>query len=168
LGMNNDYSACTTWGIRENSYYLLDVHRGRWEFPQLLRVVRAQAERHQVKTILIEDANSGAALIQSLRQQSPFNVIRIQPKLDKMTRAAQQSAVFEAGRVYLPEAAPWLAEFERELLAFPNGRNDDQLDSAVQFLGWATARVRAAVPFVMPIVISVARRESQWDVPPWW
>jgi len=168
LGANNDYSACTTWGIHQNTYYLLDVHRGRWEFPELLRTVLAQAEHRQIKTVLIEDANSGAALIQSLRQTSSLNVIAVKPTLDKMTRAAQQSAAFEAGRVLLPEAAPWLVDFEKELLAFPNGRYDDQLDSAVQFLNWAAARVPHQVPIFMPDIFIIPRSDPRWDIPADW
>jgi hypothetical protein len=48
-----------------------------------------------------------------------------------------QSARFEAGQVYLSEQAPWLATFLHELLAFPKGRYDDQVDSVSQFLNWA-------------------------------
>jgi hypothetical protein len=32
------------------------------------------------------------------------------------------------GKVYLPRNAPWLAEFESELLSFPAGVHDDQVD----------------------------------------
>ena len=46
-----------------------------------------------------------------------------------------QSAKFGAGQVYLPERAPWLAEFEAELFAFPNGKHDDQVDTVSQVLG---------------------------------
>ena len=42
--------------------------------------------------------------------------------------------------VVIPEQADWLAEFKHELLAFPNGRNDDQVDSMVQFLDWISTR----------------------------
>ena len=35
---------------------------------------------------------------------------------------------------YLPEKAPWLAAFESEVAAFPNGKHDDQVDSLTQFL----------------------------------
>ena len=106
LGGDSDYSVGTTWGIQNNDYYLLDVLRGRWEYPDLLRTVKANAERHQVNTVLIEDANSGAALIQSLRQETRLNIVPVKVTLDKMTRAAQQSAAIEAGRVLLPEQAP--------------------------------------------------------------
>ncbi len=36
----------------------------------------------------------------------------------------------------LPESAPWPDEFKAEIMAFPNGRFDDQVDSLSQFLGW--------------------------------
>ena len=44
-----------------------------------------------------------------------------------------QSAVIENGFVFVPEEAPWLADYLAELTAFPAGRHDDQveLDRAV-------------------------------------
>ena len=141
---------------------MLDVLRGRWEYPDLLRSVKANADRQRVSTVLIEDANSGAALIQSLRQESRLNVVAVKVTLDKMTRAAQQSAAIEAGRILLPQEAPWLAELERELLAFPNGRHDDQVDSMVQFLYWAGERARYQVPIVAPIIVKIAR-SPEWS-----
>jgi hypothetical protein len=34
----------------------------------------------------------------------------------------------------LPESAPWLADLEAELFAFPGGKHDDQCDSISQAL----------------------------------
>jgi hypothetical protein len=31
--------------------------------------------------------------------------------------------------LYVPEAAPWYADFRAELLSFPAGRHDDQVDA---------------------------------------
>jgi len=45
---------------------------------------------------------------------------------------AVASAEFEAGHVLLPRRAPWLADFEAELFAFPGARHDDQCDSVSQ------------------------------------
>jgi phage terminase large subunit-like protein len=47
---------------------------------------------------------------------------------DKISRALTAAARLEAGTVYWPKEAPWLAEWESELLAFPNGRHDNQAD----------------------------------------
>jgi phage terminase large subunit-like protein len=51
-----------------------------------------------------------------------------------------QSAKVEAGHVYLPREADWLDTFLLELLAFPNGRYDDQVDSVSQFLKWSSSQ----------------------------
>ncbi len=45
--------------------------------------------------------------------------------------------MIEAGHVLLPKSAPWLDDFLLEVLAFPYGRFDDQVDSLSQFLTWA-------------------------------
>lgn len=154
IGSGNDYSVCTTWLLRKGIYFLLQVHRGQWEFPDLLRRVRSHATDHGASTILIEDANSGAALLQSLKHQGGLNVIGIKAQLGKQDRAAQQTAVFEAERVLLPRDAPWLAMFEAELLGFPNARYDDQVDSVVQFLHWAEARLRSTSRCIVPVSIT--------------
>lgn len=55
---------------------------------------------------------------------------------DKVTRMSNQSAQIEAGRVLLPVETSWLGDFQNEVLQFPDGRYDDQVDSMSQFLGW--------------------------------
>jgi hypothetical protein len=44
--------------------------------------------------------------------------------------------MIENGFVYIPETAPWLAEYLHEMTVFPNGKHDDQVDSTAQFLDW--------------------------------
>ena len=60
------------------------------------------------------------------------------PEGDKVMRMSAQSAKIEAGYVLLPERAPWLQDFRTEILQFPHGRHDDQVDSLSQFLMWIT------------------------------
>jgi hypothetical protein len=62
------------------------------------------------------------------------------PRFDKEARFLAQSARAEAGQVHVPQDAPWLAGWLDELLAFPNGRHDDQVDSASQALDYLTWR----------------------------
>ncbi len=133
-GAENDWSVCSTWLIEKNVYYLLDVVRGRWDFPTLRSRALALADLHRPQRILIEDVGTGTALIQELKKHARF-AIAVRPERDKVTRMSIQSAKFEAGQVYLPERAPWLAEFEAELFAFPNGKHDDQVDTVSQVLG---------------------------------
>jgi predicted phage terminase large subunit-like protein len=56
--------------------------------------------------------------------------------MDKVTRMSVRSPAIEAGQFHLPASAPWLADFEAELLSFPNGRFDDQVDTVSQLLNW--------------------------------
>ena len=67
-------------------------------------------------------------------------VHRIQPEGNKATRAAAITNLIEEGRVFLPRQAGWLETFRNELLQFPNGRHDDQVDSMVNFLRWETRK----------------------------
>ena len=48
-----------------------------------------------------------------------------------------QLGLIEDGRILLPDEAPWLEAFLSECRAFPNGRNDDQVDSMSMFLEWS-------------------------------
>ena len=66
-------------------------------------------------------------------------------------------AKIEAGHVHLPNSAPWLGEFLTELLSFPYGRHDDQVDSVSQFLRWLQNDAYNQIPLVAPIVFSRPR-----------
>lgn len=142
-GVMNDWSVCLTALVRGREVYLVDVFRDRLSFPALRKKVVAQARHHGASVLLIEDAASGAQLIQQLRADSPSGVprpIARRPEGDKLTRMAAQTSRIEAGELLLPEEAPWLGLFERELLAFPAGRHDDQVDALSQLLAWTWKR----------------------------
>ena len=64
-------------------------------------------------------------------------MIAVKPEHDKKTRMSVEAAKFESGQVYLPERAPWLADLETKLFAFPQSRHDDQVDSISQALAKA-------------------------------
>ena len=46
-GLENDYSVCTTLLVHENKYYLVDVLRGRFDFPTLRTRVSEHAKLHK-------------------------------------------------------------------------------------------------------------------------
>ena len=65
-------------------------------------------------------------------------VTEIYYKVDsnKVARANSVTPLIEAGKVYLPENAPWLFDYIEELSAFPNAEHDDQVDSTTQALAY--------------------------------
>lgn len=141
----SNYSVCTTWAVKQKSYYLVDVWRGRLEFPDLKRKVIRQATNHHANTVLIEKTGPGLHLIQDLNRDSTPGFpkpIGITPQGDKRMRMEGQTPQIEAGHMLIPKVASWLAVFLNELLAFPYGKYDDQVDSVSQFLGWVGKRRR--------------------------
>lgn len=133
---SNDYSVCTTWLVRDQSAWLLDVYRSKLEYPDLRKRIEIEAQHHDASQVLIEEAGSGISLIQDLRRNSDLKIIGVAPKDDKATRLLSVTPLIEAGRIAVPSDAPWLADFRSELTVFPNGKHDDQVDSLTQFLRW--------------------------------
>jgi predicted phage terminase large subunit-like protein len=136
ISSNSAYSACTTWAVRDYEFFLLDCRRYRLEFPDLLRTIVATAKDHNVHAVLIENASSGTQILQTLKK-SNLPAIGITPKGDKESRAIEVSPIIESGKLWIPEDATWLAEFESEVARFPHSKFTDQVDSMTQFLKWA-------------------------------
>jgi len=134
----------TTWHVKGNDYYLIDLVREKLNFPNLERRIIELGRTFHASSIIIEDKDSGIALIQDLRHQNldvPYPT-SFTPETDKVTRMSAQSAKIEGSHVFLPRHAKWLDDFRAELLQFPYGRYDDQVDSMSQFLNWIDLRKR--------------------------
>jgi len=147
----SDYSVGTAWQVQGDNCYLIDLIRGRFDFAELKRAVMRQKAQWPEAHILIEDKGSGTSLIQELRRER-VNPIPITPDIDKVTRLYATQPRFESGSVYFPEHA-WLSDLIDELLGFPEGRYDDQVDSISQALAWIEKRKQSYVPLVLPIVV---------------
>jgi predicted phage terminase large subunit-like protein len=132
----NDYSVCTVWGETQNSYYLLDVWRNKVEFPELKRTTVSLYKRDIPEVVLVEDKASGQSLIQELQRNTKIPVLPVKVDNDKVARANSVTPLMEAGKVFLPENAPWLFDYIEELSAFPNVVHDDQVDSTTQALNF--------------------------------
>ena len=148
VSTTSDYSVCITFGIVNDTAHVLDVVRVQLEYPHLRRRVLAERERFDAHYVLIEKSSSGIQLGQDLGLEGELQPISWRPRGNKVERLEIHSAKIESGYVRLPERAPWLEEFRSELLVFPNGRHDDQVDALTQFLDWFSfhrrrVRVRA-------------------------
>ncbi len=131
-----DYSVGTIWGDTGREYYLLDIVRGRWRFPQLKKKMIETHKKWKEDAILIESKASGKDLLYALQDESNLPVQPVNPVVDKVARAAAVSGRFEAGRVHAPRRAPWLRVYLTELEHFPEVAHDDQVDSTTQAIRW--------------------------------
>jgi predicted phage terminase large subunit-like protein len=131
------FSACVVLQVRKETAYVLEVFRDRLEYPDLRRKVIEVHRRWRNVThnyaLVIENKGAGMSLIQDLPSEG-IHAIGVDPVGDKVMRMNEQTARIEAGSVYLPERAPWLGEFRREISAFPTGRHSDQVDAFSQAL----------------------------------
>jgi predicted phage terminase large subunit-like protein len=135
----NDCSVCTTWAWRDNFWFLIDVLRGRFDYPTLKARAIDRAKAHRAEIILIEEAGVGGALAAELKDAG-LPSVPIKPDRDKVTRMSVQSGKFESGLVYLPKNASWLPDLEDELFGFPHVPYDDQVDSISQALAHEFSR----------------------------
>ena len=134
-----DYSAITMGYSDQTGHYVRHADRGRWDFEGLLEVSLRLAKKIKDATFIVEAASAGISLIPALRRRG-ISVVSHVPKHDKDVRAALALPVFLAKRVFIvrkSEQDKWVTPFVNELLAFPNGRYDDQVDSLVQAIRWA-------------------------------
>ena len=112
----------------------MDQIRGRWDFVTTKHMFVGFAGKHsKVVRKLIEDKANGPAIISSLKDSVP-GIIAINPKESKESRASAVATVWEAHNVYLPSPriAPWINSFIDELVTFPAGAHDDQVDAMSQ------------------------------------
>ncbi|MGB6116957.1 MAG: phage terminase large subunit [Mesorhizobium sp.] len=135
-GELNDHSVgITALVYKWDAIYILDVVRARLEYPDLKKRVIAARDKWKPRYVLIEDKGTGTSLIQELKRERIF-CKGIKPDSDKVVRMSTCSAPIESGAVFLPNHAPWLDTFEHEILAFPKGRHDDQVDALSQLINW--------------------------------
>ena len=120
-----DYTvAAEVWVTPERELLVRQIHRDRIPGPDQPDFFRD----HLVGTLKVEEIGYQAALIQALLR-SGLPVEPVHPDKDKVTRASAAGAMYRAGRVYHLAGAEWLGDFELELLAFPAGEHDDQVDA---------------------------------------
>jgi predicted phage terminase large subunit-like protein len=143
-GQANDYSAMLVWGEAQAGFYLLPAWRGRVEFPELKHALMNFYEQWRPNHVLVEDAASGQSLLQELRVSTSLPLKPIKPDRDKVSRAQACTGVAEAGRVFLPQDAPWLNDYPDELSSFPSAAHDDQVDATTMALNFLRSRPSAS------------------------
>lgn len=133
---NSDYVVGQVWGSVKADRFLLDQRRARMDMTRTKEAVKQlSALWPKASAKLIEDKANGPAVIQELRHDVA-GLIEVNPEGGKIARAHAVSPQAESGNVYLPHPAiaAWEEAFLYEVTAFPNGRNNDQVDAMTQAL----------------------------------
>jgi len=130
----SDYVCGQVWAAKGSDRYLVHQVRARMGLPATIQAVLSTSEKFpQATRKLVEAKANGPAVVQVLESKLP-GLVLVEPQGGKVARAHEASVYFEAGNVWLPEEAEWLHDYVQEFLAFPQGANDDQVDTTTQAL----------------------------------
>lgn len=142
-----DYTVIATWDVTpENELILVDITRGHFEDPDAEREIEKVYVKLRPQYMAIEDKQNGATILQRMAKHNRVRTRALKADTDKKTRASLAIVDCENGLFYFPAVAPWLVDYEMELLKFPNGAHDDQVDvtayAAIE-KGQALSRINA-------------------------
>jgi predicted phage terminase large subunit-like protein len=124
----SDYTVFAVWAVTpDHELVLLDVVRGRIEVPDQPAVLAGLARRYAPGQIFVETRGYQLGLAQTaIREGLPM--VPCNAPGDKWARAQPAAARLKAGAIWWPEEAPWVRAWEDELISFPGGEHDDQVD----------------------------------------
>lgn len=123
-----DYFVLATWAQTPlNELALIDLIRTRLETPDQVPLFKQQYIRWHPVFQAVEKTGLGISLYQTLLREG-LPVQKVEADSDKVTRFIPAATRISAGVVYFLAGAPWLNDYETELLGFPNAAHDDMVD----------------------------------------
>lgn len=141
----SDYNAYTVWGCDRalHHYYLLYVIRKQATFEDMKCYITHAIKHYPPDTVLVEVGDGKHCLMETCKEHAfaECNVYTVESRgKSKELRFQNILSCFRQKRVYLPEKneknASWISDYKAELLLFPGGRYDDQIDATSQCLIW--------------------------------
>ena len=162
-----DYTVAATVGIDPGTQqlYVLDVWRGRVDELKLHEVVAERVLQQRPLVVAVEEGAYKQRATQDLLARvnrlvsasgHAATATALRVTRDKVFRARIPAGRAEAGFVHADRLAPWWQAFETELLRFPKGAHDDQVDAlsgAVQLAierGRPVSKVGQPMQFLAP------------------
>ena len=131
---SSDYVVGQVWLRVGQTAYLLDQVRRRMNFNETCDAIKAMSAKWpQAIAKFVEDKANGPAVMNALHGQI-FGLVPIEPEGSKYARASAVSPLAWSKHVVLPsvELCPWVQGLLMEILSFPAGANDDQVDTMTQ------------------------------------
>jgi predicted phage terminase large subunit-like protein len=133
----NDYSVGIVVGVDEyDQLFVVDVVRGKYDGFELVERILDLYEQWRPGIVGIEKGHIEMALGPFLEKRTRerrlneayFKDLKV-GRRDKEARARAIQGRMQQGMVYLPKDAVWTGPLVAELLRFPNGTHDDQVDA---------------------------------------
>ena len=137
----SDYTVIQVWDVdkNENDMILVEQFRDQLQAPDVEKQMRIMEELWHPLFIGIEDRTTGTAAIQRFKRDG-ITVKSMKADRQKITRALIGSIWIENGKIFFPKRISWLNELESELISFPHGSHDDQVDALAYAAGFSNNR----------------------------
>ena len=135
-GKESDYTVGTCIGVdhRDNIYYLGQRRFRIQDGGVIVDEILDFAAEWDADLLGFEDGQIWKAIefqyqkrCDERRMFPSFELLK--PLTDKMVRANPLRGRMQLGKVYFDKSAPYFTELQKELLHFPAGKHDDQIDS---------------------------------------
>jgi predicted phage terminase large subunit-like protein len=145
-----DYTAFVVVGIdSDGRMYVVDVIRERMDGRRIVSEIIKLQKRYNLQWFALEQDKTAKSILPFLREEmirpgsDIVNVIPIIPHTDKTARAYSMQGRMRIGAVKFNKKADWWPTLEAELLTFPRGKHDDQVD-AMSCIGLALQKMSNA------------------------
>lgn len=141
-GDDPDYTVVCAWATTPlNELIWLHCERFRKEIPDIVPEIQKVYDKWNLQFVDIEAVAANRAVAQ-LAKRTKMAVREVSPMgLDKLVRATPAMVIAESGRLWLPEAAPWIDDALAELLLFTGDDKKDAHDDCVDNLSYGAQRM---------------------------
>lgn len=130
----SDFVCGGVWARSGSNHYLVHRVKERLDFIKSINRIQSISNSFpQAVRKIIEAKANGPAIISMLKNKLS-GIIAVSPTESKISRLTAVAPFYEAGNVHIPRNAIWAEDYISELVQFPNGKNDDQVDMSTQYL----------------------------------
>lgn len=132
----SDYTVMLIFRVRpDGTHCLVDCWRGKKRLEEVMGTMNTLMKQWAVDYCIVEDSGMGMQILENYAGKTHAPLLKYTPsgKGSKAFRFDPASKWIISGRVQLPKQASWLNDFMTELIAFPNGDYDDQVDAFSQY-----------------------------------
>ncbi|MGP0092363.1 MAG: hypothetical protein ACLPKB_20745 [Xanthobacteraceae bacterium] len=136
-GSKNSCSVIQAWCVKGEEFFLLEQWREQARFKEFRSAYLRFITHFRPSAVLVEATGQGPSLLDSIKRKPWMRLEEIVPDgRSKVARLREHIPLICARRIRLPEAAPWRIDYVEELVGFPSGWFDDQVDATTQYLDW--------------------------------
>lgn len=162
----SDYTVFIVVGIdSDGRMYVMDIIRDRLDGRKIVDTIIRLQKRWKLQWLALEQDKTAKSILPFLREEmlkpgnDVVNIIPIIPHTDKTARAYSMQGRMRIGAVRFDKKADWYPTLESELLTFPRGKHDDQVDS-LSCIGLALQKIASANTYAEEVEQQIQEQEE--------